>query len=243
MSTAVQHKVAVFGASGAIGGALVEWFLEHGHEVVAFSRSGTARGVAPGVSSSVSRARWLAWDGMAPFPLLAEPGFDAMVWAQGANCNDDIRSFDLAAHERLYAANVTYILVSLHALLAQQMLKPAARLCVISSIWQNLARQNKLSYCVTKSALQGLVQSLAIDLGADGHLVNAVLPGPLDTPMTRANLSAEQIAKLEGMTPLGALPALADVSNLVGFLCSPANTGITGQFVAADKGFSCARIV
>jgi 3-oxoacyl-[acyl-carrier protein] reductase len=235
MSTAVHQKVAVFGASGAIGSALVEWFVEHDYEVVAFGRSDAA--------PAGSLARWLAWDGIAPFPSLTEPAFDAMVWAQGANCNDDIYSFDLAAHERLYAANVTYILVSLHALLAQQMLKPAARLCLISSIWQNLARQNKLSYCVTKSALQGLVQSLATDLGAEGHLVNAVLPGPLDTPMTRANLNAEQIARLAGMTPLGALPALADVSNLVGFLCSQANTGITGQFIAADKGFSCARIV
>jgi NAD(P)-dependent dehydrogenase (short-subunit alcohol dehydrogenase family) len=235
MSTTDQLKVAVFGASGAIGGALVDWFLDNGHEVAAFSRSGA--------TPAGSRARWIAWDGISAFPSLAERPFDAMVWAQGANYNDDIRSFDLAAHERLYAANVTYILVSLQAILAQHMLKPAARLCVISSIWQNFARQNKLSYCVTKSALQGLVQSLAGDLGADGHLVNAVLPGPLDTPMTRANLNAEQITRLENMMPLGTLPALHDVSNLVGFLCSKSNTGLTGQFIAADKGFSSARIV
>jgi Dehydrogenases with different specificities (related to short-chain alcohol dehydrogenases) len=66
---------------------------------------------------------------------------------------------------------------------------------VISSIWQNIARQNKLSYCVTKAALQGLIQSLMIDLGSAGHLVNAVLPGVLDTQMTRNNLLAEQLQK------------------------------------------------
>jgi 3-oxoacyl-[acyl-carrier protein] reductase len=73
--------------------------------------------------------------------------------------------------------------------------------------------------------------------------VNAVLPGALDTPMTRANLNADQIGRLEQMSPLGTLPSLDDVCNLVGFLCSEANTGITGQFVAADRGFSHARII
>jgi enoyl-[acyl-carrier-protein] reductase (NADH) len=61
--------------------------------------------------------------------------------------------------------------------------------------------------------------------------------------MTRANLSSEQIERLEQMSPLGTLPSLDDVCNLVGFLCSEANTGITGQFVAADRGFSRARII
>jgi NAD(P)-dependent dehydrogenase (short-subunit alcohol dehydrogenase family) len=132
---------------------------------------------------------------------------------------------------------------TLHALLSLDLLSKPARLCIISSIWQNIARQNKLSYTVSKSALQGLIQSLAIDLGTEGHLVNAVLPGALDTPMTRSNLNAEQIIRLESLTPIGKLPSLDDVTNMVGFLCSPDNTGITGQFIAADRGFSYARIL
>jgi NAD(P)-dependent dehydrogenase (short-subunit alcohol dehydrogenase family) len=74
-------------------------------------------------------------------------------------------------------------------------------------------------------------------------LINAVLPGPLDTPMTRRNLSAEQMASFTGATRFGRLASLADVANLVYFLCSPANTGITGQFIAADLGYSHVRIV
>jgi NAD(P)-dependent dehydrogenase (short-subunit alcohol dehydrogenase family) len=165
------------------------------------------------------------------------------VWAQGQNFNDNIHTFSASAHDDMYRANVVYIMKTLQALLARGLLAPPARLCVISSIWQNIARQNKLSYTVSKSALQGLVQSLAIDLGGDGHLVNAVLPGALDTPMTRNNLKPEQIKLLENLTPLGKLPTLDDVCNMVGFLCSPDNSGITGQFIAADKGFSYAKIL
>ena len=237
-----KHSVIIFGASGSIGQAICHDFLSRNWQITAVSRAGTSS------AEPLSRACWVAWDSSsgraAPFPpVAASAQFDAVVWAQGANCSDDIFSFDLDAHEALYAANVTYILVSLQTLLKQDLLAPGSRLCVISSIWQNLARQNKLSYCITKSAIEGLVLSLSVDLGRKGFLVNAVLPGPLDTPMTRANLTADQILRLEQMTPLGKLADLADVCKLAAFLSSPDNLGITGQFIAADKGFSYARLV
>lgn len=235
-----QH-VLVFGASGAIGSAIAEKFVRAGAQVTAVSRKGAPEG-AP-----LASMQWVAWDPSGqsnkyPDALKGE-SFDSIVWAQGANCTDDIYTFDSEQHQALYAANVLYILQSLQVLLKEAALNKGARLCVISSIWQSIARQKKLSYCITKSALEGLVNSLAIDLGKDGYLINAVLPGALDTPMTRANLSADQISRLEGMTPLGSLPTLSDVSGLVYYLCSSENRGITGQFVAADKGFSYARII
>lgn len=234
-----KRRVAVFGASGAIGKALGHWFLDRGWDVAAISRS------ARPADDMLRRADWLVWDPLAPGKAATDGigVLDAVVWAQGQNFNDSIQSFDAAAHEEMYRANVVYVMQSLHALLSRGQLATPARLCIISSIWQNIARQNKLSYTVSKSALQGLVQSLAIDLGKDGHLVNAILPGALDTPMTRANLSAEQVRHLEEATPLKHLATLDDVCNLAGFLCSPDNTGITGQFIAADRGFSYARIL
>jgi enoyl-[acyl-carrier-protein] reductase (NADH) len=59
--------------------------------------------------------------------------------------------------------------------------------------------------------------------------------------MTRANLSAQQIEKIERETPLKTLPQFEDVCELVSFLCSSKNTGLTGQFIAADRGYSFVR--
>ena len=236
----MSKKLAVvFGASGAIGAAIVGWFERHDYRVLAASRN-------PDSALDHDDTHWIAFDPNAPLLGLEgikEESVNAVVWAQGANLSDSIHSFDVEAHRSLYEANVTYILLSLQAMLSKSLLSPSARLCVISSIWQNIAKQNKLSYGITKAALQGLVQSLAIDLGSSGHMVNAVLPGALDTPMTRANLSAAQIDALQAATPLGSLATLEDVANLVGFLCSENNTGITGQFISADRGFSHARII
>jgi hypothetical protein len=220
----------VFGGSGQIGAACAASLRNGGFDVTATGRT--------------------AADGIAVYdPLtdkLALPGedlFDAVVWAQGANLNDSIVDFDADRHRAIYDANVTFVLESLHALLVSERLAQGARLCVISSVWQTVARSNKLSYMVSKAALQGLVLSVATDLAARGILVNAVMPGALDTPMTRRNLAAEQIDRIAGMTKFGRLPALGDVAALVGFLCSAANTSITGQFVAVDLGFQNARLV
>lgn len=234
-----RKTVLLFGASGAIGSSIADVFLSRNWNVV-----GVTRNVDSAHAKGVS---WIAAD-----PLANEESsvvydehapYHAVCWAQGGNVNDSVYDVDLDAHLQLYQANCVYILSSLKLLLQRNLLEKPARLCVISSIWQEIARQNKLSYSMTKSALRGLVLSAAADLAADGHLVNAILPGALETPMTRKNLTAEQISELAGATQFNRLPQLGDVARLAMFLCSEENTGITGQFIAADLGFSRVRIL
>jgi 3-oxoacyl-[acyl-carrier protein] reductase len=230
-------RIVVFGASGSIGQAICQHFAAKGWQVLAFSRQERAQ---------EGKEPWLHW-GDTPSATaqveLAVRKVDAIVWAQGKNCADSILDFDEVRHAQVYDANVLFVLRTLGALLKMNVLAPSARLCLISSIWQDIARPNKLSYCVSKSALRGLVQSAAIDLGAKGLLINAVLPGALDTPMTRANLTEGQISQLEITTPIGRLATLNDVCSAVDFLCSPSNVSITGQFVAVDGGFSHAKVL
>jgi hypothetical protein len=129
------------------------------------------------------------------------------------------------------------------SLLASKKITNGARLCVVSSIWQQAIRTNKLSYSITKSALSGLVQSAALDLADQNILVNAVLPGVLDTPMTRSVLSSEQIDSVASRTGFARLVTPQEVAALCHFLCSEANTALTGQSLVADLGFSNVRPV
>ncbi|MDX1922042.1 MAG: SDR family oxidoreductase [Alphaproteobacteria bacterium] len=233
-------RVLLFGGAGAIGSSLLEKFLAEGWQVIATGRHAPTAPVADGVT-------WLELD---PFAenfdgsALDKYGqFSAVCWAQGANINDSAYDVDTQQHMELYRANCLFVVITLQKLLSRKLLSDSSRLCVISSIWQNIARQNKYSYCITKAALQGLVLSAAADLASDGHLINAVLPGALDTPMTQRNLSPDQIKQLETATKFNRMPKLNDVSNLVFHLCSPNNTGITGQFIASDLGYSHVRII
>lgn len=235
-----RKTVLIFGANGSIGKTLVDWFLGNDWRVLGVKRTVTVE-----QKEAVRIVEWVVWDPQLNKNTPTDIGspVDAIVWAQGLNCNDSIYSFDSRRHGEIYYANVLYILDTLSALLNSSLLADSCRLVIISSIWQEIARQEKLSYMVTKSALKGLVQSLTVDLGEKGYLVNAVLPGALDTPMTRANLSEKQISNLKISTPLGSLATLDDVCNLAGFLCSANNTGITGQFIVVDRGFSYAKII
>lgn len=236
MTDSQTRAALVFGVSGAIGGEIAKRFVRGGANVIGVSRSDKTK-----PSQQPTLINWSLGQKLSKSDFGQIKKLDAVVWAQGANINDTIEEFDRARHIEIYEANVVLILESLHQLLGLGLVSAGTRLCIISSIWQELARQNKLSYTVTKSALRGLVQSLAIDLGAKNILVNAVLPGALDTPMTRANLSAQQIEKIEQETPLKTLPQFEDVCELVAFLCSSKNTGLTGQFIAADRGYSFVR--
>jgi NAD(P)-dependent dehydrogenase (short-subunit alcohol dehydrogenase family) len=230
MRAAGEHLL-IFGGTGAIGTAIGDYAEERGWLVTGVSRRGAGLNYDP-------------FDEDCSFAPIAERApFTAVCWAQGANTTDSIYDVNLDTHMELYRANCLYVVATLQKLLGNRLLSKPARLCVISSIWQNLARQTKLSYCMSKAALEGLVLSASTDLAGEGHLFNAVLPGALETPMTRKNLSPEQISRLTGATRFERLPGLEDVASAVFYLCSTANTGITGQFIAADLGFSRVRIV
>lgn len=226
-----QSLAVVFGGTGSIGQAIVKELKQHFAKVLIVSRN--------------SPQADINWDGQTELPIhtINKNSIQAVVWAQGSNFSDNIDSLDMNLHRDMYEANVGYILKSLKAIKHADLLAPSAKLCVISSVWQNLARQNKLSYSITKAALQGLVNSLSVDLGALGILINAVLPGAIDTPMTHKNLTSEQVESIKKESPLGTLATLDDIAKLVYFLCSDNNTGITGQFIAADRGFSHARVL
>ena len=208
--------LALYGATGSIGSAIATAALARGWEVTRVARSGVE-------GSAV---------------------FDAVCWAQGANMNDSVAAFDADAHLELYQANCLFVIDSATALVADERLRPGgARMVAISSIWQEQARVGKLSYTVAKAALGGFVRAASVDLAGQGHLINAVLPGALDTSMTRANLSPGQIGSLALATGHARLPDLATVVELTLFLCSEANRSISGQSIAVDLGLSHAQRV
>ena len=232
-------SLLLFGASGAIGGAVARRFSREGYSVISVGRK---------LPNDCSRD-YFEWSGsemdIGSFieRLSGSPPFDAICWAQGINLNDDIFTVAIDAHREIYHSNVEYIILSLQALLNHGFVKDGAKLCVISSIWQNVTRNNKFSYGITKSALQSLVLSLSADLAKNNILINAVLPGAIDTPMTRQNLSEEQISNIANQTDHGRLVNLDDIANAVWMLSSPNNSAVTGNFLTVDLGFSYVKKV
>lgn len=239
MSRPLPHRLLVFGASGAIGRAVVAHGRARGWPVVGAGRGDTPEGF--------DATCWRRYDPLrdeAASALAGEAPFDGIVFAQGANLADSVQRFDLERHLDLYRANCLSVIAGLAALHGADLLAVGgARITVVSSIWQERARADKLSYTVTKAAIGGLVRSAAVDLGREGHLVNGVLPGVLDTPMTVANVSPEQLDRVLAKTTLERLPDLNTVADLICFLCSAENRSISGQSLTVDLGMSNAHLL
>jgi len=226
----MKPNALLFGAGGALGSSILATLEARGYSVCT---AGSGSGTNPSSHFQVSYKEPLP-----PGVFASMPPLEAVVWAQGLNCSDAITDFELQDLQRLWQGNVVFVASSLTALLEANKLVPGSRLVVVSSIWQLESRPGKFSYTVSKAALQGLVKSCALDLGGRGILINAVLPGVVDTPMTRSHLSAEQIARITAQTALHRLAEPADIAEAVAFLVSSANRAITGQFLTVDAGFT-----
>lgn len=222
----------VVGGFGSIGAAVSKRLAGDGFAVHKTSRTPQDGAIVLEVGYPQEQLRAIVAD---------LPELDVVVWAQGTNTNDTVGALDLARSRRVIEGNLLLVAETLDALVAARRLRRGARLVVVSSVWEVVARPGKFSYTVSKAGLGGLVRAAALDLAPAGVLINAVLPGVVDTPMTRKMLSVEQVAAAEAATGFGRLVDLPAVTGTVAFLCSSSNTAITGQSVAVDLGFSVAR--
>ena len=167
-----------------------------------------------------------------------------MVFAQGANNNDSVINHASDDLNRLFEANVSFISQTTQALLLHNLIKQRGKIVILSSFWEQITRQEKMSYTVTKAAVGGLVRSMAVDLGnAKGILVNGLLPGVVDSPMARGLLKPAQIENVQSQTPGHKMIVPQDVANAAYLLGCEDNTAISGQSLFVDYGFTIARVL
>jgi 3-oxoacyl-[acyl-carrier protein] reductase len=110
------------------------------------------------------------------------------------------------------------------------------RIVVISSNVYKDGSAGGEFYGAAKGALHGMVPSLAWQLGSDGILVNVVSPAlTMTEKMLRVLPEPARLLEIS-RTPTGRLSTMADVANMVVFLCSAANGNTTGEVVHVSGG-------
>jgi len=100
------------------------------------------------------------------------------------------------------------------------------------------------AYAASKAGLIGLTQVLAVELGAQGVRVNAVLPGGTDTPSNIVNapgVAPEVRAFVEGLHALKRLAKPEEIAQSVLYLASDASSFVTGTALVVDGGLSISR--
>ena len=220
-----QRTVLITGGSRGIGAAIREELTQRGYRVVAPSRTELD------LSSNESLRSYLAANDSLQFDVLIN---NAAVNTPQKIEESTVQAWDLACQTNLRAA--FELIKSFAPRMAE---KGFGRVLNISSILAVVTKPGRAVYSMTKAGLDAVTRAAAVEFGSRGVLINSLAPGYVDTDLTRANNTPEDIARVLKALPLGRMAQPAELAKAAAFLVSEENTYITGQTIVADGGFTC----
>ena len=119
--------------------------------------------------------------------------------------------------------------------------KGYGRIINISSQLAVVAGENRAAYCASKAGLAGLTRVLALEWLKYGITVNAIGPGPTETPglLLADNRTEDELrADLRAHMPLGRRMSPEELVGAVIYLASPSASATTGQLLCVDGGWT-----
>jgi 3-oxoacyl-[acyl-carrier protein] reductase len=220
-----KRTALVTGASRGIGLAIAELFKKNGLEVLIPNRQ---------------ELDLLSEDSIAEFlKKNSQIQIDILVNNAGINIIENVSEFLDENLKTALQINLISPMILIRELSPKMIERGYGKIVNISSIWSQFSKPGRAVYSSTKSAINGLTRSVAIELAAHNIQVNAVAPGFVDTDLTRKNNSPEQLEIIRSNIPAKRLAQTSEIAELVYFLVSEKNTYVTGQTIFIDGGFSC----
>lgn len=160
---------------------------------------------------------------------------DVVVHCAGILAHEPLLTTDLLDFERIVKVNLGGTFLVGREALRHMHSQQRGKLIVIASDLSHVGREQFSAYCASKAAVLSLARTWALEF-APGILVNAICPGPIDTPMLgESNMSREWRDK-ESDIPLGRLGDPDDVARMALYLAGPGGDFITGQGIGVNGG-------
>jgi 3-oxoacyl-[acyl-carrier protein] reductase len=152
-----------------------------------------------------------------------------------------LEQLDPATWRQVIDVNLTGVYLTIRAAVAE-LKRARGAIVVTSSVSSMRTRDGLAAYIASKSGVNGLVRALAFELAPDRVRINAVLPGPVQTPLLLSlgmgESDEETVAMAEAGIPLGQLIAPERVAAAVAFLLSDEALDVTGVLLPVDGGRS-----
>ena len=170
----------------------------------------------------------------------------------GINTRSDrvpIHQYSLEDWNRIVQVDLTGVFVTSRAIIPEILKNPdGGRIVNTSSIAGLVPLRLQSAYIAAKAGVANLTKSMAIELGSEGILVNAVAPGSTLTRGTEAlfygpdGAYTENAASLLAHIPLGRPGKVEEIAHTVLFLVSPEASYINGVVLPVDGGWTAGYV-
>lgn len=245
-SLALTGRAAlVTGGTRGIGRAIVELLAERGAAVAFTYRS--RQDLADELVASLSAAGHRAWATACDVADEADVQravdaatdavgpIDVLVNNAGVNRDGLLMMMDRAKWDAVVRPNLDGAFYCTRAVVRGMLVRRWGRIISLTSPSAVAGLAGQANYAASKGGLIGLTRTLSRELSPKGVLVNAVMPGLIDTDMTAGLSEAARASHVKNI-PVGRLGTAREVAEVVAFLSSDAAAYITGQVVGVDGG-------
>jgi len=250
---AQQGTVLVTGGASGIGFAVVEAALAEGWRVFAVdleqARLDRCRDAWRAAGDRVRLARLDVADEAAVVRTVAaaEAEFgplDAVV--NSAGIGRDVPALETGAELFRKILDVNLVGSFLVAREAAKVMcaRGAGSIVNIASVSGIKGNKGRVAYGASKGGVITMTQVMAVELASRGVRVNAIAPGPIETPLVQEVHTPEVRAAWHATVPQRRYGAPADVAAAALFLIDARKSGyVTGQTICVDGGFTAAGIM
>ncbi|RTL59671.1 MAG: SDR family oxidoreductase [Hyphomicrobiales bacterium] len=171
-------------------------------------------------------------------------GLDGVVNSAGIAADIPALDTPIDLFRRVLDVNVTGTFIVAQAAARVMAQRTGGAIVNIASVSGLRGSKGRSAYGASKGAIVTLTQVLANDLARYDIRVNAVAPGPVDTPMVKAMHTDDDRSLWHRYLPMRRYGTPEEIARPIAFLLDPAKSGfITGEILAIDGGFRGAGVI
>ena len=242
----LKNKVAIVtGGGSGIGRATAELFAKEGASVVVADYKAEAGEVAQAIKNAGGEALFVEVDvsdpaqvqRMVEAALGAYGGIDILFNGAGILARGTALDTDEKTWNRVMAINLNGTFWCCKAVLPHLIKRGGGSIInVSSSTGAHDAKGNTVAYVTSKGGVAMMTKAMAIDHAKAKVRINALCPGPTDTPMLRSVLSPAEMDAFAATFPMGRRGLPEELAYAALFLASDESSFVTGAMMAVDGG-------